>query len=158
MPTVWRASPVDWLARSYCIEEGARSVAVVEVGFGRRRDAIELDGRRFLIHREGFWHPTFLLTSGSDTVARGRSAGAFQRGFMIRYGAGEFRLDPSSFFSRSFDLSQHGRSLGQIRALGVFSRDVQIALDASLAPEVRLFAFWLVCIAWRRAAAVVAAT
>ncbi|NOT29518.1 MAG: hypothetical protein HOP15_03610 [Planctomycetes bacterium] len=154
---MWRADPVGWLARSYRIEERGLVVGKVEFGSWSERGALELGGRRLPIRREGFWHPKFHLTNGSETLATGQAAGAFRHGFTLAHGDQEYRLDPSSFFRRSFALTQRGRSLGEIRALGFFGRSARIELDDELAPELRLFAFWLVALAWRRAATAAAA-
>ncbi len=155
---MWRAHPVGWLARSYRVEESGRTIGTVEFGSWSECGALVLDGRRLSIQREGYWNPKFHPLEKQGTLATVRSAGAFRRGFYLVWGDEEYRLDRSSTFSRSFAITRRGQVLGQIRALGWFSRGVQIELDGELPHELRLFAVWLVLLAWRRAAAAVAAT
>jgi hypothetical protein len=154
---VWRAYAVGWLARSFRVEDRGRAVGSIEFGTFGERGALELDGRRLAVRREGFWHPRFVLSDGRAELATGQSAGAFRRGFRIVHAGEEYRLDPSSFFGRSYALSRRGRCLGTVRALGLFWRRAQIEIDEELSTELRLFAFWLAVLAWRRAAATAAA-
>jgi hypothetical protein len=153
---MWKASPVNWTSRTYHVEDEGTGVGALDFGGWRGHGAIDLDGRRLTVQREGFWNPQFHLMDGSRRLASARSLGAFQRGFHVAHGDEELVLVPPSVLSRSFHLMLRGRSLGQIRSLGVFSRQAAIELDAELAPELRLFAAWLVLFAWRRAAAVAA--
>jgi hypothetical protein len=154
---MWKASPIHWTSRSYHVEDEGTAVGVLAFG-GWGHGAIELDGRRLTVQRERFWSPQFHLMDGSKRLATACPLGAFQRGFRVGHGDEELVLVPPSAFTRSFHLMLRGRSLGQIRSLGVFSRQAAIELDAELAPELRLFAAWLVLCAWRGAAAAAAAT
>jgi len=153
---MWRAYPVGWFCRRYRVEDGGRTLATLEFGSWSERGALELDGRRLAIRREGFWNPRFFLSEGTKDLVTSLSAGAFRRGFYLAHGDDEYRLDPSSFFGRSYALTQRGRPVGEVRAVGFFSRHYQVELDGELAPELRLFALWLVLLAHRRAAAAAA--
>lgn len=155
---MWRADPTGWLARSYRIEEKGAVVATIGFGAWSERGTLELAGERYPIEGEGFWNRRFHLTHEGKRIATARRTGAFRRGFHLVHGHDECQLDPSGVFSRSFQLTRRGRQLGQISALGAFSRSAHIDLDEELAPELRLFAFWLVLLAWRRAVATAAAT
>lgn len=154
---MWRADPVGWLVRSYRIEERGRVVGRIQFGAWSERGALELERRRLEIRREGFWNPKFHLTEERAGVASARRAGAFRRGFYLAHGDEEYLLQPRSAFRRSFELRCGGRSLGEIRPIGFFGRRACIELDEELAPELRLFAFWLVALAWRGGAAAAAA-
>ena len=155
---MWRASPIGWNGRAYHVEEDRKSVARVEFGAWNGSGGIVLDDQRLAITREGFWNPRFHLLRDLERVATAHSAGAFTRSFHLDHGGEEYRLDPSSVWSRSFSLTRRGSYLGRIASAGTFSRVALIELDPELAPELRLFAFWMVALAWRRGAAVAAAT
>jgi hypothetical protein len=155
---MWTASPINWISRTYHIEDKGTGVGTLAFGWWSGHGAIEHDRRRLTVQRERFWNPQYHLMDGSKRLATARSLGAFRRGFHVAHGDEELVLLPPSVLSRSFHLMQRGRSLGQIRALGMFSRQAAIELDAELAPELRLFAAWLVLLSWHRAAAAAAAT
>ena len=155
---MWTASPVNWTSRTYHVEDKGTGVGALAFGGWSGHGAIELHGRRLTVQREGFWNPQFHLIDGSKRLATARSLGTFRRGFHVAHGAEELVLVPPSVLSRSFHLMLRGRSLGQIRSLGTFSRQAAIELDADLAPELRLFAAWLVLLAWRGAAVAAAST
>ena len=156
---MWRAVPFGWLGRRYRIEESGRLVGSVDLGGWAEQGSIEIDGRLMPIRREGFWNRRYFLRRDNEDIASSQSAGAFRRGFYIVHGDDEYRVDPSSFFNRSFALTQRGRSRGEIRSVGLFFKcTTRIELDGDLAPELRLFVFWLVMSARRRAAAAAAAS
>lgn len=153
---MWSARPVGWLARKYAVEAGGRPVAALEFGSWSERGAIALDGEELEIVREGFWNPKFHLERARERMATARATGTFRRGFAITHGDEEYRLDPSSWLGRAHLLTRRGRALGQIRTLGFLARRFEIDIDDELAPELRLFAFWLVLLSMRRAAAAAA--
>jgi hypothetical protein len=153
---MWHARPVSWLARRYAVEEGGRSIAEVEFGSWSERGAITSNGERLEVVREGFWNPRFHLERAQHRVAVAWRTGALQSAFTIAHGGEEYRLGPSSWLGRSHVLLRGGRTLGEIRPLGYFGRGLQIALDGELAPELSLFALWLVLLQRRRAAAAAA--
>jgi len=166
MGAMWRADPVGWLSRGYRITNGGELVGNVESGAWNSRGTIELVRRRFTVRRDGFWNPWYELADGREVLARARSAGAFRRGFVLFHGGQqgddkggeEYRLEQATFFGRAFELTRRGEALGRIRPLGFLARSAEIELDEELAPELRLFAFWLVALAWRRASAAAAAS
>lgn len=149
---MWSARPEGWLARSYRVEERRALVGRLEFGLWSERGALELGERRLSVLRAGFWNPEHHLVEAGARRASARTTGFWRRGFALTDGDEAYRLDPSSFTQRSFVLTRGGRALGQVRAGGVFRRTVDVTLDEGLAPELRLFALWLVILAWRRAA------
>jgi hypothetical protein len=152
MTHVWKAHRLGWFTHRYAVEERGAPLATLVFGWGTH-GTIELGERRLAITRSGFWKLELRLLEQGRIVASAGSAGAFRRGFYLVHGEEEYRLDPSSWLGGAFDLTDHGRLLGRIRAVGLSRRSVHLELDEELAPEVRLFAFWLVVFAWRRAAA-----
>jgi hypothetical protein len=106
---------------------------------------------------EGWWCPKLKLEEHGELRACASQSGALRRGFHFAFGDDEYELYPTGVFSRSFELSRKKRPLGRIGARGAFSRRASIDLDDELPLEVRLFALWLVLLAWRRAAAGAAA-
>ena len=155
---VWRASPVGWLGRTYRVEQDGEAVGTVEFGSWSECGAIVLADRRLAIVREGFWNPKFHLERDRKRMATASSVGVFRRSFQLVQGDEQYILGPSSAWSRTYALTRNGGLLGQISAAGVFSRAALIELAPELAPELRLFAFWIVALAWRRGAAAAAAT
>ena len=153
---MWRASPIDWIGRTYRVEEDGETVGKVE--FASWSGGIVLADQRFAIVREGYWNPKYHLERDRKRVATASSLGVFRRSFHLVQGDEEYTLGPSSAWSRSYALTRNGSHLGQISAAGVFSRAALIELAPELAPELRLFAFWIVALAWRRGAAAAAAT
>ena len=150
MRSMWSAHPIGWLARSYAVEENGRRFASLDFAWSGS-GAIELDRQRLRIWREGFWFPEFHLEGRRERLATGRAAGAFRRGFYVAAGDAELRLDPSSWLGRSFDLTRRGELLGRIVKLGFFERRFQVEIEDELAPELSLFALWLVVRLRRRA-------
>ncbi len=153
MERMWSARPEGWLSRCYRIEERGQLVGRLEFGLWSEHGTLELGERRLSIQREGLWKPQHHLVEGGTRRASARSTGFWRRGFVLTDGNDEYHLAPSSLTRRSFALTRAGRALGGVRPLGLFSRSAELTLDEELAPELRLFAFWLVVVAWRRAAA-----
>jgi len=143
--------------RLYRIEDAAAVVGRVGLGNWAVSARIELDGRELAIRRQGFWGAKYFLTEAGTTVVTALPAGIFPHGFYLVRGDEEYRLDRGPLFARSFELTRKGQPLGTIRAAGLFPRDAHIQLDDELAPELRLFAFWLVAHTWHRAAQTVVA-
>lgn len=152
---MWSARPEGWLARSYRVEEHRVLVGRLEFGLWSERGALELGERRLSVLREGFWNTEHHLVEAGARRASARTTGFWRRGFALTDGDEAYHLGPSSFTGRSFELTRHGRALGQVRARGAFRRAVDVTLEERLAPELRLFALWLVILAWRRAASAV---
>jgi hypothetical protein len=148
---MWRSRQVGLFPRRYSVEDGAAVVGQVSLGNWAERGRIELAGRELAIRRQGFWNAKYSLTDAGEPVVTALRSGAFGRGFYFARGDDEYHLDRGPFFARSFELTRKGQPLGTIRATGLFPRNAQIQLDDALAPELRLFAFWLVAHAWHRA-------
>lgn len=153
---MWRAYTVGWLGREYNVVDGSRVVATLVFGSWRERGVIVLDGERLEIVGEGWWNTKFHLQGPRERLATGAKTGTFSRGFVIQHVGQEYRVDPTSWSGRTHHLTRRGRDFGQIRVLGLLARKFEIELDAELAPQLRLFAFWLVLLGMRRAAAVAA--
>lgn len=155
---MWSAHPVGWLAREYAVQEARRSVGTLEFGSWRERGALALGDERLEIVREGWWNPKFHLGNGKEPAATASKSGVFARAFTIQHGDEEYRLFPTSWTCRSYALTRRGRDLGRIHVRGFLGLRFEIELDEELAPELRLFAFWLVLLARRRAATASAAS
>ena len=80
---MWTVSPTSWTSRSYLVEDGRSSVGTFGFGAWKGDGAIEVDGRRFSVQREGFWRPRYHLMEGNKRVATARSLGSFRRRFHI---------------------------------------------------------------------------
>jgi hypothetical protein len=152
---MWHARTVGWLGRECAVVEGHQPVATLEFGTWQC-GAIVLDGERLEIARDGWWKPKFHLEGPRGRLATAQKPGNFARGFIVQHGDEEYRLDPTSWHARVHRLTHRGRDLGQIRVLGFLARNFEIELHTELAPELRLFAFWLVLLGMRRAAAAAA--
>lgn len=148
---MWSSRRVGLFPWRYRIEDGGSVVGRIDLGHWATGGRIELDGRELTIRRQwqGFSGAKYFLTDAGQPLGVAQATGA--NGFYLARGDEEYRLDRAPLFSRSFELSQRGQPLGRIRA-GFFLRDASIQLDGELAPEFRLFAFWLVAQTWRRAA------
>jgi hypothetical protein len=152
---MWHAAPVGWLARTYRLTESGCELA--RLGFTwREQGEIELGERHLAVRREGLWRARFQLEEGGRRLASARAANAWGRGFLLEHGDETYRLEPASFLGRRYELTLRSRGLGAVRATSFFGREVEVALDEALAPELRLFAFWLVVHSWRRASAAAA--
>jgi len=151
------ASPTGWLSRRYLVTDGQRSVGEVTFGAWRTQGGILCEGRRLSIRRQGFWCSKYRLEEKGVLVAAALGRGAFRTGMYLARGDEEYDLAPRSWFSRDWELSQRSRSHGLIAPQGVFSRRANLALDEELPLDLRLFAFWLVALAWHRSAAATAA-
>ena len=149
---MWKARRQGWFAHRYVVEERSACVGTLALGAWGSPGTIEIEGRQLALSRKGFWKLEVRVLELGRLVATARSAGAFQRGFYLVHGEEEYSLDPSSWWGGSFDLTQRGRLLGRIRAVGISRRHVHIDIDERLAPELRLFALWLAAFTWQRAA------
>jgi len=155
---MWRTRAVGWLGRRYEVEEDELQVASFEFTGWSEHAELTLGPRALAVRRTGFWRPRYALLETKTELASARPTGAWRRGYDIQHGEEEYTLVPGSFLGRDFDLRLRGRELGSVRPEGWFGRRALVELDAELAPELRLFATWLVILAWRRAATAAAAS
>src|SRR5262245_32178238 len=153
---MWQAHPVGWLARTYAVEERGRPLATLEFGSWSERGALTLADERLEIVREGWWNPRFHLIRRARLATASRTS-LFRSAFTIEHDGEHYTLGPNSWLGRSYTLSLVHRNLGEIRPQGFLDRRFLVELDEELAPELRLFAFWLVLLVRRRAAAAAAA-
>jgi hypothetical protein len=152
---MWSARRIGWFPHRYRVEEREKVVGRVDLGSWFEDGTIELDGRSLSVARKGFWNPKYFLTEWKEPVATALTTRTWRSYYLAR-GEEEYNLSPGSPFRFSFELTRSGQPLGTIRGPGPFRRDVIMQLDGELAPELRLFAFWLVARTWRRRTAIAA--
>lgn len=150
---MWRAYPVGWFSGDYRVEESGVAIGTLEFSLWSPRGAIYFQRARSEIRREGFWSPKFHLVRKGEKQATAWRVGFFQRGFQLAHGGVEYRLAVSSWLGASYGLRRGSHELGSFRPVWLLSRSFDVELDEAVAPELGLFAFWLVLLARRSAAA-----
>ncbi|MHC4079355.1 MAG: hypothetical protein ACYST0_13045 [Planctomycetota bacterium] len=148
-----KAIPKRWYSWGYTIEDGARTVADIDVAMCSGRAAFKIEGSVYVAYREGVLRGAYILEQRGSTVARAEKTSAFRREFLVEHADQHYTLRPRSALGRSFLLMNGARQVGSIIVEGLFSRRVAMDLPAELPLPVKVFVLWLVILTWRRAAA-----
>lgn len=111
---------------------------------------MSIDGRSYLIEKQGFLSGRWELTDGSRVGMGASKRSAFTRSFDITTPSGAFRLEAALFAGRTMNLVGPGTD-ASISPDHAFTR--RAGINGRLPDfEVATFAFWLTALTWRRAA------
>lgn len=144
------AVPKSWASSSYHVLDGGVRVATIELSWHREAGSIEVEGRRYLVGRTGWWSGTFYLEDDGEHVLTAEKPSVFRRSFDVALGPARCRLEAPSVVSRRMELWEDGRCTGEIRPTSIFSRKAIIDLPEEMPLVARMFLTWLVLILWRR--------
>lgn len=155
------AHPTSLAQASYAIQDGDEEVARLQLRWreegvitvGETPFALGSNRNRFVLLFEG----VEVARAVQPTIWRRRLDvrvnGAMLDRAVARPGAPdvELRLQAKNPLSRTFELFEGERLVGEVRRASVFSRKAVLDLPAFLPLAVRVFLFALVAIQWRRA-------
>jgi hypothetical protein len=130
--------------------DGARTGSL-RIDWFSESGRLELDGRTWLLGREGWMSGAFYVAHGGGRVATAEKPSAFARRFDCALGAERAVWRAESALARAFVLERNGRPAGTLRPDGWATRASTLDLPADLADEVQLFLAWLALLQWRRA-------
>jgi hypothetical protein len=134
--------------------EGEGHHASLEFNWFGEQGTIAADGEWFEVRKHGMFSGHWTLNHDRRSVASARKTSAFTRTLEIQDAEGTLLLRAESAFGRSFHVERRGEVIAAIRPDHAFTRRATIVTrrwewDFPTA----CFAFWLVVLTWRRAAA-----
>jgi hypothetical protein len=144
------AIPKRWFSWNYCVMDGTRQVAEMDVSWWRERGLLTVEGAPYKVYREGLANGAFILETTGSVVARAEKPDAFLRRFLIEYQGRQFTLRAKSAFQREFLLFDGQSEIGRVAPEGLFQRRAEARLPEELPLPVRVFILWLVIILWKR--------
>lgn len=163
-------SPVLVLVpRGVCSQDfrvrGADGAEPIEVHFRKltEQGSIHVGSREFTIRKHGPASGEWTLEHEGVVLARGRKPSALSRRMLVEAVeeaglAGALELRPTRILGRGYSVALDGTPVGTVRPLHPFTRRTELECDPAVGLLVRLFAFWLVALMWRRDAAAAASS
>ena len=147
----WQAQPKGICSWDFQIRGTDGFVGKTSFGsFGESGEA-RAGELRFLVEKEGFFSPEWLLVAGRKIVAEATKESAFRRTFQLRFHDGlTVKLRAQGAFGRKMMASGDGLRL-LISPRHPFTRRAVISGHCHR-PEALVFCFWLTALVWRRAA------
>lgn len=140
-----RADPAGLFSTVFRLTDtmtGARLTQVALARFGFHAD-FRLDGVHHEVLRDG-WLPTaYRMRSSGGIDCSATRHSIFHRSLEVRRGDVSYRLR-SVLFSRTYELSRAGRSVGTIRPNGLFTRGLTLEAPAEFPRELAIFLIILV--------------
>lgn len=113
---------------------------------------IRFAGLDYAVVKHGWLSGKWTLEHGEKVHAEAHKPRATCRAFQVHSGAPEIVLEARSAFTRSYEVSQDGVTVGTIRPIHAFTRRAVIECDPGIPELTQLFCFWLVALTWRRSA------
>lgn len=127
--------------------------------FGRGASFTGADGRRLSLNRKSPLGSKHELVEGRTVRATAEGRGLFSHDIIIHFDDQDYTLTPEGPFSRSWYLNDaSGTRVLEIRPRGVFRRGAYLLPESDLAPDLIVFAYYLVYVRQQEEAAAGAAT
>jgi hypothetical protein len=146
------ALPTTLFSWHFRVKAGDALVADVKFDFLAEQGTILHRGDLLAVRKHGPLSGHWTLERKGEGLAEAIKPSAFQRRFEAILPGGLMMIEAKSALGNGFDLSMGGRSIGTIRPVHLFTRQAAIECEPNVAERDQLFAFWLVALAWRRAA------
>ncbi len=134
--------------------EGEGRQASLEIHWMGEQGSLIADGKLLDVRKHGMFSGHWTLEQGGSILASARKSSAFTRTFEIQDSRETLQLEAESAFRRRFRLQRPEGVIANIVPDHALTRRSNIALLAEDwdFPTIA-FAFWLVVLCWRRAAA-----
>jgi len=150
---ILEARPVGIFTQEFSIEAEGQEIALLDSSSWRVAGAISIGDHIYRLYREGLRSGAFFLEYEGQVVARAVKPSAFSSQFDIELYHHRYSLTRASVFGRGFAVLQGEVVVGSIRPARMFTRRTIIDLPPDWAIPFQVFVFWLVLVAWKRAAA-----
>ena len=147
---ILHAIPKHWFSWDYCIMDGVRQVAEMDLSYWREQGLLTVQGVSYKVYREGLMSGAFILEAAGSVVVRAEKPDAIFRRFLVEHKGRQFILRAKSAFGREFTLCDGQSEIGSIAPEGFFTRRAVASLPEELPLPVRVFILWLVIILWKR--------
>lgn len=137
----------------YQIRGASCGAAAVTMNFLSEQGKITLGNSELTVNKQGVFSGRWALEDRGKTVADANKPNALFRSFELGIGSLRFIVEAHSGLTRSYDIRSAAKILGIIRPEHPFTRRARIECTAEVPEIAQLFAFWLVVLTWKRAAA-----
>ena len=134
----------------FVVKQRLREVGRLRLSW-RDRGEIDLDGVTLEVTFSGFFSTNWTLRAGGRTVAKAEKRALSGRVIEIDHDGEAYTLKIAGFFSRTWELRRGSRLVGSVRAASLWTRTQEAEFDEQVAPQLRMFALWLVLVMRRRA-------
>jgi hypothetical protein len=144
------AVPRGIFSRTYAVEDGGETLAELDVSRWREAAEVEISGRRFTLHRQGWIDGVFVLEEEGVQMVHAVKPSAFRSQFEVHVEGRVYTLRREALFSRRFGLYDGEHRVGGVEPAGVFTRRARIDLPRTWHAGIHVFVFWLVLLIWNR--------
>ena len=116
------------------------------------------DGREWAVRRTSWWRGQHEMRERGVLLGTAWPRGFFRREIVIRFGAGEYLLQPTGVWSRGWRLTDAlERTLLEVRPRGVFRRGAYLTVVVPVDVPLLVFAYYLVHTRWQEDSAAASA-
>ena len=122
------AIPKRWFSWDFDVNDGAQTVAEIDVSRWREKGVLRVQGADYRVYREGLMSGDFILESAGSVLARAEKPSALRRAFIIKYADTHYTLQAESAFRRASELLRGGRKIGALSPKGMFTRRATVDL------------------------------
>lgn len=148
---------IECLPRSLCSWDfTARGLttgnAVIEYDWMTEQGRILIGSVNYEVRKHGFFSGHWTLEHSGSVIAHAQKPSALTRTYEVSSEGLQFTLRSQSPFHRAFLIVRENQLLGKIVPAHVFTRRAVIECSPTIPEPLQLFSFWLVGLAWKRAA------
>jgi len=142
-----------FFSKGYIAEENGVVVAELSQSAWRARGEMMIDGKSFVIKKQGALKETFTLWDGDLPLVEVRQIGAFRSTFEFNSGGGSYRMRRKAWYSSSYLVERNSMVVGSVRPRGLFASGVIVELPTQLPLAARVFIGWIALVRQEAAAA-----
>lgn len=139
-----------WSSRRFHVVTDGRVAAEITLGWFREGGALTIDGAPYTLRREGAISGAFILGHQGLEVVWARKPSAWRERFEVEYEGRTYELVKASWLRNSFELREHGRTVGAVRPRNIFRRRSEMMMPEELPLPVIVFVAALVVLMWNR--------
>ncbi len=133
--------------------EGPTGRAFLSLKWNGESGAIETDGKRFEIRKQGAFSGQWILSDGGKELLRADKPSSWSDRFQVSGRDGNLEIQGLGFVRRNYEIRRGSQVVGRIEHGGWFSNKFFISYDEAGIEFVTVcFCLWLANVIWRRAA------
>ena len=150
---MFTCQPSSVFSWNFRVVADERVIADVTFDFLTEQGTILHRGELLAVVKHGPMSGRWTLERDGVVLAEAYKPSMFQRRFDVTASTGPLIVEAKSPFGRGFHVvAGTDQIVGDIHPAHGFSREAIVDCEPSVAERDQLFAFWLVALAWRRAA------
>jgi hypothetical protein len=151
--TQWQIVPQSWYSRHFNLERDGALVAALRMSLLTEGCEFAIAGHEFSVRRVSMWKDGFQLFAGDERVCevkRGFWSRRFELSATLDEANENWVLQPTGFFTRTYQLLSGEREVGIVRPVGWLTRKRVASFADEVPLPVQVFAIFLVLVVSQR--------